>query len=143
MGVMLSRNNNPDYNKLINKPPILEDDQISWEEIQGKPNTLPPTEPTEFTQIVRIRNSAPGIRFSESDKEIDQKEFYLVVNSGRFIIQARNDDFSQVQSTLFYVDRTDKVFTVEKLRCTNLPTSSVGLLSGQLYKDTNGFVKIV
>ena len=84
----------------------------------------------------------------------DNRAYNLVSqSSGNFAINQANDSNNLSKTVLFYTrDGGLQLFyngivqietTVRGCRLFNLPTSSSGLLSGELWRDTNGFLKVV
>lgn len=133
------------WDSLQNKPAILSDNQISWSEIQNKPSTFPPASPAIFTGSasapITLSALNPGIRFTETDATTNNKDWFLVVASELFQIQARDENFNHINSPLV-IDRFGEL-RVSKIRANTLPTNFSGLASGSFYRDSNGFVKVV
>lgn len=125
-------------------PAILSDDQISWNEILNKPSSFPPASPGIFTgnTAITAKSQSPGLKFEEIDETLDST-WYLVADVRHLWLQTRTNNFVYIDYAFKVEHSTKNFFFNGKVGINNIPTSNAGLLDGQLYKDANGFVKIV
>jgi hypothetical protein len=110
------------WNNLQNKPAILLDNQISWDEIQNKPKRI------EFLATVTPGNWQEWLL---SSNYADGCEWLGIVSGGAHQIYsvAQRDNVAWLRADGF--------------RAYNMPADPTGLAIGSMYKDINGFVKIV
>lgn len=132
------------WNSLQDKPAILVDNKIDWEEIQNKPFNNP--------EIIPGTNSG--------DKGIVIKDFD---DYGNPSIQFNRGKSGYTQTPFIYIDwawQDDKDYDIRlamdrnyfvldfsngnhKLALIGLPNQATGLVAGCLWRDANGFLKIV
>jgi hypothetical protein len=120
------------WNSLQNKPAILSDNQISWNEIINKPTTFPATPPIgiEFQEhsFNYIDFHCQGI--GNPSVDFDARIF---VGAAQWRASGTSSIFYQAFSHYFYGSIIIPV----------IPSSPSGLIAGQLWRDANGFVKVV
>lgn len=75
-----------------------------------------------------------------SEQEIPQQLVCIDTSNNRIGINTIDPSYSlHIEEGSIYINTT----TTTKIIFKNLPTSSTGLIQGQLYKDTDGSLKIV
>lgn len=137
---------------IIDKPSILADNQIDWEEVQNKPTVFPPdletyNGATSFGQAIGslVTGTASGrlergwlnghyTIFLDNNGDSDS---FAVVSRQNYSANSPNPDFLALR--LF----SHGYLQIGRGIIANLPTSSIGLPANYFYRDSNGFVKIV
>lgn len=142
------------WNNLQNKPTILSDNQVTWLEIQNKPATYPPTPKTYNAATdalgAAIANLISGSAFGRFDQSTVNGHFVFYIDSND-----RDDCFGIVAKTavtsvsnllpdilIAKFARDYILLNRSEIRMPNIPVS-IPNNSGQLWRDSNGFLRIV
>lgn len=113
-------NSDPDYNKLINKPSFLADNQVDWNEIQNIPSRI------SFLANTFGANYSPWVL---SDFYSQRLEWLELTTSPSAYTMVQRNATGRVDGTSF--------------KATALPTNAGSMSVGNFYRDSSGFVKVV
>lgn len=154
------------WNNLANKPAVLSDNQISWDELINKPSSFAPSDHVHSTSlagalsaetygagttfgaaVVALVPGSAGGRLERStqnghyviflDSNDSGDSFAIVSRLGSVGTAGNPPDFLALQVT------RDGVVICKNRIISPLPVFSNNLQVGSFYRDTNNFVKIV
>lgn len=140
-------------------PLDLTDGKISWAEVINKPNFPVLENNNTFSGSTQQIDPGMGSNVNAGFRLLsggvtDYRGFAIVANtSGNFFINQIADDGGFQKSVLFsnrdgllrlYYNGSIRLETTDNgVRVFNLPTASTGLPSSHLWRDSNGFLRIV